>query len=241
MVAAANLVEVAALVGDTARATMLAALMGGQSLTSSELATLARVSRSTASEHLAKLVAARLLAVTKKRRFHYYRVASPLVATMLETIKVVAAIEVPPRHTPRSARDEALRFARTCYDHIAGQLGVAIADALTAKGHVVLHADGGEVTESGRELLTAFGLDLSKVSCGRRIFCRPCLDWSERRYHLAGHVGTEICRRCLELRWLTCERGTRALKLTGVGRVGLRRTLGVELRQMGTLRAGPQH
>lgn len=140
---AANLVEVAALIGDTARATMLAALMGGQSLTSSELATLARVSRSTASEHLAKLVAARLVAVTKKRRFQYYRIASPLIARMLESIKVVAAIEVPPRHTPRSVRDEALRYARTCYDHIAGQLGVAIADALTANCRVILHAEGG--------------------------------------------------------------------------------------------------
>ena len=101
MVAAANLVEVAALVGDTARATMLAALMGGQSLTGSELAFLAHVSRSTASEHLAKLVEARLLAVSKKRRFHYYRIASPLVAMMLESIKTVAAIELPPRHQPR--------------------------------------------------------------------------------------------------------------------------------------------
>jgi DNA-binding transcriptional ArsR family regulator len=121
MVVAANPVEVAAhaLVGDTARACMLAALMGGQSLTGGELAILARVSPSTASEHLAKLVAARLVAVTKKRRFHYYRIASPLVAKMLESIKAVAAIEVPPRYQPRSARDEALRFARTCYDHIA--------------------------------------------------------------------------------------------------------------------------
>jgi len=98
MVAAANLVEVAALVGDTARATMLAALMGGQSLTATELAYCANVSRSTASGHLSKLVAARLLTVTRKRRFSYYRIASPLVATMLESIKVVAAIEVPPRH-----------------------------------------------------------------------------------------------------------------------------------------------
>ena len=100
---AANLVEVAALVGDTARATMLAALMGGQSLTATELA-FARISRSTASGHLAKLVNARLLAVTRKRRFTYYRIASPLVAGMLESIKLVAAIEVPPRHRPRSAR-----------------------------------------------------------------------------------------------------------------------------------------
>jgi DNA-binding transcriptional ArsR family regulator len=125
MVAAANLVEVAALVGDTARATMLAALMGGQSLTATELAYCANVSRSTASGHLSKLVAARLLTVTRKGRFSYYRIASPLVATMLESIKVVAAIEMPPRHQPRSAHDDAVRFARSCYDHLAGRAGVA--------------------------------------------------------------------------------------------------------------------
>ena len=116
MVAAANLVEVAALVGDTARATMLNALMGGQSLTATELAYCANVSRSTASGHLSQLVAARLLTVIRERRFSY-RIASPLVATMLESIKVVAAIEVPPRRQPRSANDDALRFARSCYDH----------------------------------------------------------------------------------------------------------------------------
>jgi DNA-binding transcriptional ArsR family regulator len=234
MVAAANLVEVAALVGDTARATMLAALMGGQSLTSGELAMLARVSRSTASEHLAKLIAARLLTVTKKRRFHYYRIASPLVAKMLESIKAVAAIEVPPRYQPRSARDEALRYARTCYDHIAGCLGVAIADALAANGHILLNADGGEVTETGQELLARFGADLTAASRGRRIFCRPCLDWSERRYHLAGHVGAEICRRCLELRWFKTERGSRTLQLTTTGRRGLAETFGVEIAEKNT-------
>jgi DNA-binding transcriptional ArsR family regulator len=113
MVAAANMVEVAALVGDTARATILAALMNGQALTSSELAHLAHVSRSTASEHLAKLVRARLIAVSKKRRYRYYRIASPLVARMLESIKAVAAIEVPPRYQPRSKQEDRLRFART--------------------------------------------------------------------------------------------------------------------------------
>src|ERR1041384_843441 len=132
---------------------MLAALMGGESLTGTELAFLARVSRPTASEHLRKLVEARLLAVTRRRRFAYYRVASPLVARMLESLQAVAAIEVPPRHEPRSAADEALRFARTCYDHLAGTVGVAIADALTASGHIVLSDDGGELTYSGARLL----------------------------------------------------------------------------------------
>jgi DNA-binding transcriptional ArsR family regulator len=230
MVAAANMVEVAALVGDTARATMLAALMGGQSLTGGELAFLARVSRSTASEHLAKLVDARLIAVTRKRRFHYYRIASPLVAGMLESIKAVAAIEVPPRHQPRSARDDALRFARICYDHLAGRLGVAIADALIAHGHVLLNEDGGEVTDAGAEFLVEFGAVLVARSGSRRIFCRPCLDWSERRYHIAGHVGAEICRRCLELGWLARERDTRALRLTAAGVSGLSGTFGVDLK-----------
>ncbi len=226
MVAAANLVEVAALVGDTARATILAALMGGQALTGSELAFLARISRPTASEHLVKLVEARLVAVTRQGRYRYYRIASPLVARMIESIIAVAAIEVPSRYQPRSIRDEALRFARTCYDHVAGQVGVAIADALVANGHVVLGEDGGELTESGARLLIGFGADLRPR--GKRIFCRPCLDWSERRYHVAGLVGTEIWRRCLELRWLTRERDSRALRLTAAGKAGLIDAFGVD-------------
>ena len=228
MVAAANMVEVAALVGDTARATILHALMDGRALTGSELAYLAHISRPTASEHLAKLVSARLVTVSKKRRFRYYRIASPLVASMLEAIKAVAAIEVPPRHQPRSARDDALRFARTCYDHLAGRLGVAIADALVAGGAVVLAEDGGEVTDAGMKLLCDFGADLTPKP-GRRIFCRPCLDWSERRYHIAGRVGAEICRRCLELNWISRERDTRAVRLTPAGQRGLRDTFGVKL------------
>jgi DNA-binding transcriptional ArsR family regulator len=229
MVAAANMVEVAALVGDTARATMLGALMGGQALTGSELAFLARVSRSTASEHLAKLVAARLLTVSTKRRFNYYRIASPLVAQMLESMIAVAAIEVPPRHQPRSPQDERLRFARTCYDHVAGRLGVAIADALVAKGCVVLDDDGGEVTDAGRRFFCDFGMDLAAKASSRRIFCRPCLDWSERRYHVAGLIGAQMCRRCFELGWLARERDTRAVRITAAGAMGFRSTFGLSL------------
>jgi DNA-binding transcriptional ArsR family regulator len=231
MVAAANLVEVAALVGDTARATMLAALMGGQSLTATELAYRANVSRSTASGHLSKLVTARLITVTRKRRFSYYRIASPLVATMLESIGVVAAIEVPPRHQPRSAHDDALRFARSCYDHLAGQLGVAITDALEAMGHISLTDEGGEVTASGARFLSAFGADLTPRT--RRIFCQPCLDWSERRYHLKGLVGARILDRLLELGWVKCVSGSRALQLTTSGRAGLSEIFQIEINNEG--------
>jgi DNA-binding transcriptional ArsR family regulator len=241
MVAAANMVEVAALVGDTARATILAALMGGQALTGSELAFLARISRPTASEHLTKLVEARLIAVTKKRRYRYYRIASPLVARMLESIKAVAAIEAPPRYEPRSAQDDALRFARTCYDHLAGQLGVAISDVLVANGHIILTEEGGEVTDAGSRFLTRLGADLTSKSRSRRIFCRPCLDWSERRHHVAGLVGSEIWRRCLELDWLTRRRDTRAVWVTSAGRTGLFEAFGLDLNQLETIRPSRPH
>jgi DNA-binding transcriptional ArsR family regulator len=229
MVATANMVEVAALVGDTARATMLAGLMGGQALTASELAFLASISRPTASEHLAKLVDARLIAITKQGRFNYYRISSPLVARMLESIERVAAIDVPPRYQPRSIRNDQLRFARTCYDHLAGQVGVAIADALVANEQIVLTADGGEVTDAGRVFLAEFGANLTQTSRSRRLFCQPCLDWSERRLHVAGLVGAEICRCCLELGWLKRVRDTRALHLTPKGKLGLFDRFGVDL------------
>ena len=226
---AANVVEVAALVGDTARATMLAALMGGEALTATELAYSANISRSTASGHLSRLVNARLLVVNRKRRFAYYRIASPLVAGMMESIKAVAAIEVPPRHRPRSAEEEAQRFARSCYDHLAGRLGVAVADALAARGHVVLSDEGGEVTAAGERFFRAFGADLTAPAGSRRLFCQPCLDWSERRYHIKGRVGAAILCRCMELGWFRRVRDSRALKLTPEGRVGLADVFGVTL------------
>jgi DNA-binding transcriptional ArsR family regulator len=229
MTAAANMVEVAALVGDTARATMLSALMGGQALTASELAARAGITKSTASGHLAKLLAARLLAVTEKRRNRYYRIATPLVATMLESIKAVAAIETPPRHQSRSPQDERLRMARTCYDHLAGRLGVALADALIGNGCIALSDDGGEVTATGADMLARFGVALVPKPDSKRIFCKPCLDWSERRYHIAGHIGAELLRRCTELGWLERDRDSRAVHVTAAGHAGLRDVFGVHM------------
>lgn len=226
MVAAANLVEVAALVGDTTRATILAALMSGQALTGTELAHVARVSKSTASEHLTRLTDARLLAVIQQGRFRYYRIASPLVAQMLEGMIAVAAIELPARHQPYSTQEEALRRARTCYNHLAGRIGVAIADALAARGHVVLDAEGGEVMPSGLRFLADFGADLTHAH--GRVFCKPCLDWSERRFHIAGRVGTAIWARCLERRWLVRDCDSRVVRVTRAGTHGLHEMFGIE-------------
>jgi len=148
---------------------------------------------------------------------------------MLESIKAVAAIEVPARYQPHSTQDAPLRFARTCYDHLAGWLGVAIADVLVAKGHIILNEDGGEMTNSGEEFLSRFGAKFTATSRNRRIFCRPCLDWSERRYHVAGLVGAEIWRCCVDLGWLRRDRDTRAVRLTAKGLIGFRDTFGISL------------
>jgi ribosomal protein S19E (S16A) len=138
---------------------------------------------------------------------------------------------VPPRRQPRSANDDALRFARSCYDHLAGQVGVAVTDALVAMGHIVLTDEGGEVTSSGGRFLSAFGADLRPRT--RRIFCQPCLDWSERRYHLKGLVGARILDRLLELGWLKCVSGSRALQLTSSGRAGLSEIFQIEINNEG--------
>jgi len=229
MTSGLQLAEVAALVGDPARAHILLALMDGRALTATELAFLARVTPQTASGHLAKLVAGRVLVVSKQGRHRYFRLASPLVVRMLESMGAMAAIEGPPRHRPPSRVDDAMRRARICYDHLAGQLGVGLADALIARGHVVVGDDVVEVTPSGTAFLTRFGLDLDAQAEKRRIFCRTCLDWSERRPHLAGAVGAALARRCFDLGWLARIRDTRAVSITQKGRAGLSETFAILL------------
>lgn len=215
-----QLAEVAALVGDPARAHILGALMDGRALTAGELAYAASVSPQTASGHLAKLTEGRLLAVARQGRHRYYRLASASVAQMLEGIMAVAA-NGPPRHCPTSKVDAAMRNARTCYDHLAGRLGVGLADRLQARGHVVLGEDGGEITVEGATFLGGFGIDLEAGRRSRRPFCRACLDWTERRPHLAGTLGAALARRCFELGWIEPRREGRALAITRAGARGL--------------------
>ncbi|MCC7046854.1 MAG: helix-turn-helix transcriptional regulator [Alphaproteobacteria bacterium] len=218
--------EIGALLGDPARANMLLALIAGRALTAGELAWCARVTAQTASGHLAKLTEAGLLKVQSQGRHRYYRLASPLVARMLEGMQVVAAVEGPPRYRPKSRIDEALRAGRTCYDHLAGRLGVAMADALVDRDHVVLSHDGGEATPAGIAFLRGFGIDTTPRR-GKRCFCRPCLDWSERRPHIAGQLGAALADRCFELEWIERLRDSRAVAVTPKGRDGLKRVFGV--------------
>lgn len=221
--------QMGALVGDPTRANMLTGLLDGRALTATELAWTAGVAPATASEHLAKLVEGGLLAVARQGRHRYFRLATSDVARMLESMLVVGnrieSVTERRRATPRI--DPALREARTCYDHLAGRLGVGLADALVAKGVIRLGDEAGEVSESGRAWLGAFGITLrSEVRTGR-ILCRPCLDWSERRPHLAGVIGAALCRRCTELGWIRRSCNGRAITITPEGRHGLAKTFGL--------------
>lgn len=223
-----DMAELGALIGDPARASILAALIDGRALTATELAAIAGVAPQTASGHLAKLATANLLTLEKQGRYRYYRVASPLVGSMLESVMSVAAAQLPPRRPQPSRLDDALRTARTCYYHLAGRLGVALTDALTERGHIVLGDDGGEVTAAGAEFFAAFGAPVNSRGV-RRTFCRPCLDWSERRWHIAEAVGAALCKRCIQLHWIERGKNTRALTITPKGRRGFADTFGLSL------------
>lgn len=230
----ARFTEVAALLGDTTRAAMLRALMDGRALTASELARAARVTPQTASAHLARMAEANLINVSRQGRHRYHRLASAAVAHMIEGIMQVAFAGIKANPLPVTGpRDAAMRFARTCYDHLAGHLGVAIADALVKDGHIELNAESGVVTTSGERLLQRIGIDLSALAAHRssrgRMLCRPCLDWSERRFHLAGAVGTALCTLGFEQDWIRRRKDTRAVLITAHGRRKLQELLDVRL------------
>ncbi|HEX4195686.1 MAG TPA: helix-turn-helix transcriptional regulator [Stellaceae bacterium] len=225
-----DLALVASLIGDATRANILAALLDGRALTASELAYFAHVSPQTASGHLAKLTDGMLLTMLRQGRNRYYRLATPLVAEMLEGIMSVAA-HGPERHRPASKAVDAMRLARTCYDHIAGKIGVGLADNLIERGFLVLTPDAGEVTDDGAAFLADFGVDLAALRAKRRTLCRPCLDWTERRLHIGGTVGAAIARRCFDVGWLTRMRDSRALAITPVGRRGLAEKFGLSFEE----------
>jgi DNA-binding transcriptional ArsR family regulator len=227
-----RIAAVGAAVGDPARAAMLGALMDGRALTATELARVAAISPATASGHLARLISVGLLVVEKQGRHRYHRLAGPEVARMLESIMGLAGATAlapsPPRVGPR---DQELRRARTCYDHLAGALGVAIADALGASGAVEIEGEAALLTESGRARMVALGiLGAENAARSARPVCRPCLDWSERRPHLAGQLGAALLTHALGQGWVRRRANTRALEITPMGDIGFTKAFGVSLR-----------
>ncbi|MBO0736780.1 MAG: helix-turn-helix transcriptional regulator [Alphaproteobacteria bacterium] len=235
MTSLSTFAEIAALAGDPGRAAMLRALMDGRALTASELAYVAGVTAQTASGHLARMTTAGLLSVAKQGRHRYHRLASSDVAQMIESIMQVASGPGSKR-SPLAVgpKDAALRLARTCYDHLAGRLGVALADAVVGSGHVELATDGGLVTDAGVDFFGSIGIDFSALMTrdgkrSSRILCRPCLDWSERRPHIAGSIGAALCAHSFAAGWIDRINGTRAVMITPKGQRVFLEQFGVQL------------
>ena len=218
--------RIAAAIGDPARARMLYALMEGRALTSTELALVAAVGPSTASAHLNRLKRERLVRVLIQGRHRYYSLYGAGVAGVLESLSVLAGRV---GSGVQTRTPDHLRFARTCYDHIAGTLGVLLHDRLLAAGWIAGGDPNYDVTVKGARALHGVGVDVEVLRRERRRLAFPCLDWSERRCHLGGAVGAALLNALLERRWVTRERRERTLAITVLGARELRARFGVVL------------
>ena len=221
--------EMAAAIAEPARTHMLYCLLDGRARTSTELAIVAEVSPSTASVHLAKLLARRLVKVAAQGRHRYYSLYDGQVAAVLETLTVVAGA---PRDRFVPSTPDRLRKARTCYDHIAGAVAVALHDRLFALRWLAKNsANGGDydVTQTGAVAFGKLGIDVAAARAQRRRFACACLDWSERRPHLAGAIGAGLLEVSLRRKWLVRDLDSRALSITVMGRSELRTRFGLEM------------
>jgi len=222
----ADIAPIAALLADPARVAMLWALSDGREVAAGELAEVAGIGAPTASAHLAKLAAAGFVASRAEGRHRHYRLARPELVRALEALAVLAP-EAAPRTHRQAKIGRSVRAARTCYDHLAGRLGVALTDALVARGILVLSDGEFTTTEEGADLLTDFGLDLLTARARRRAFAPACLDWSERVPHIAGSLGAALLDQLLSRGWIERLPGSRAVAVTTAGSRGLARTFGV--------------
>lgn len=222
-----NIARVAALVGERARADILTALVAGKALTATELAAEANITKQTASAHLAKLVDANLVAVQQQGRHRYFELAAPDVAQLLETLMGVAYRTGATRVRP-GPREPALRRARVCYDHLAGEMGVSVFDALLRDKLLRNGGPGVQLTAKGRRFFEDFGIDLEAAAASRRPLCKTCLDWSVRRHHLAGGLGAALLARCFELGWAKRVDGSRVVSLSARGEKALRERFSLE-------------
>jgi DNA-binding transcriptional ArsR family regulator len=208
-----NIARIAALVGEPARAEILTALLADRALTATELAGIAGVTKQTASVHLARLVDAGLLAVEAQGRHRYFRLAGGDVAHLLESLMGVA-FRTGAVRLVTGPREPALRKARVCYDHLAGELAVIVYDGLRARGVLASGGDGIVLTPAGAAWFSSFGIDPALEVTRHRAFCRPCLDWGERRHHLGGALGAALLKRLYELRWAVRGKDTRIVTFT---------------------------
>jgi DNA-binding transcriptional ArsR family regulator len=209
--------SIAELIGEPARSAILIALLDGRSMPAGELALVARVSAQSASGHLSRLVDGGLLAVQSNGRHRYYRIARPEVAHALEALGAISTVSRQSA-VPLDPRSRALSAARTCYDHLAGRIAVEITKAMESSKVIRPRGEMDyELGPQGKSWSKTLGLDVDALKRSRRAFARQCLDWTERKPHLAGALGAALCARMLALKWIARRPGTRALRITQVG------------------------
>lgn len=215
-----DIARIAALVADPARSSMLLALMDGRALTATELSSLAGVTKQTASSHLAKLVDGEVLQMEAQGRHRYFRLAGAHVAALIEALMVFTSDAAPVRTGPR---EPALRKARVCYDHLAGEMGVALYDRARDAGWL---ADDLGVTDKGWSKFSAIGVTPDSLPRSNRPHCRACLDWSQRRHHLAGMIGKATLDRLFALSWARRLPASRVVAFTPEGERRFREWIG---------------
>jgi DNA-binding transcriptional ArsR family regulator len=223
-----DIASIAFLIGEPSRAIILTALLGGITLPASELVARCHLTQQTVSAHLTKLVAGGLLVVEPRGRQRYYRLASAEVGHALETFQVIAPRR-PVRSLRQSEETKALCFARTCYDHLAGKLGVSVTQAMVQHGYLVEAEKSYLLTTEGEQWFRHISIDVSEVTRKRRAFAVPCLDWSERHYHLAGALGAGLASRLFQQGWIVRSPTSRAIRLSDVGQRGLLQELDLQL------------
>jgi DNA-binding transcriptional ArsR family regulator len=223
-----SIAHLGALIAVPARANILSALFDGGALTAGELAYAARVTPQTTSAHLAKLVEARLLTVERRGRHRYYRLAGPEVADALEPLTLISPhTPVPPRK--HVADVQKLREARFCYDHLAGRLGVLVTEAMLRRRLLISQERDFVLSRKGRDFCEELGIQSAQLKAQRRAYARQCLDWSERRPHLAGALGASLAHAFLGRRWIAKARTGREVTVTDAGRTALGERLGLIL------------
>ena len=219
-----NITRIAAAIGDPVRADMLTALLAGRALTATELANHARITKQTGSTHLRRLLDAKLIAVQAQGRHRYFAIANEDVAQLLERMIGVAADAVSV-HVATGPREPALRKARVCYDHLAGEIAVAMYDSLLANHVLEFRGESLAIAPAGESWLTRFGIDLDCIRAQRRALCRTCMDWSERRNHLAGALGAALLQRMIDRGWAKRDRGSRLVIFRPSGERALQQAL----------------
>ena len=211
-----NIAKIGALLGDNTRAQMLSTLMHGKALTASELARAAGVTAQTATSHLTKLESGGLLTMRKQGRHKYFALSNDDVAALLETLMGLTAKDQPLR-TLTGPRDAAMRDARVCYNHLAGNKGIQLYDSLIANRYLVIRDGDLRLTRNGQHFMLDFGIDLDSLRTSRSPLCRECLDWSERRSHLAGNLGRALFTQFEKLRWVKRSDSSRVVMFSTKG------------------------